>query len=147
MTLKQLSDLRHAKMCATSSMPPSYIPKYKYEDRTANGLTRAIIDYINYTGGFAERISTTGRLIDNSTMVTNVVGITKSYGGKKWIKGSGTKGSADISATINGKSVKIEVKIGKDRQSDDQKEYQRKTEQSGGRYIIATSFEQFISQL
>jgi len=146
-TLKDLQAWKHYKDCLKSSMKPEYVPKYNYTDKTANGLTRAVIDYINFSGGFAERISTTGRIIDNSTTVTNVIGQTKSYGGKKYIPGTGTKGSADISATIHGKSVKIEVKIGKDRQSEDQKQYQARTLASGGIYIIAKTFEDFIKEL
>ena len=99
-----------------------------YDPKTANGLTKMIVDWINYNGGQAERISTTGRYI---------------VAQKKWIKGSGTKGSADISATIKGRSVKIEVKIGKDRQSVYQKAYQKSIEKAGGIYYIAKDFDSF----
>jgi hypothetical protein len=60
------------------------------------------------------------------------------------VYGTGTRGTADISATIAGKSVKIEVKIGSDRQSPAQHEYQKAVEQAGGIYFIASSFEQFM---
>ena len=147
MTLKGLSLLKQTiDSVKYPNMPIDYIPLYKYTDKTANGLTRCIIDYLEFNGCQAERISTTGRMVDNTKTFTNVIGITKQIGSKKWIKGSGTKGSADISATINGKSVKIEVKIGKDRQSEHQKKYQESIEKSGGIYLIATSFEDFIKQ-
>lgn len=45
--------------------------------------------------------------------------------------------------TANGKAVKIEIKIGRDRQSEAQKRYQEQIERAGGLYVIATSFEQF----
>ena len=147
MTLKGLSLLKQTiDSVKYPNMPIDYIPLYKYTDKTANGLTRCIIDYLEFNGCQAERISTTGRMVDNTKTFTNVLGITKQIGSKKWIKGSGTKGSADISATINGKSVKIEVKIGKDRQSEHQKKYQESIEKSGGIYLIAKSFEHFIKQ-
>lgn len=147
MTLKGLSLLKQTiDSVKYPNMPIDYIPLYKYTDKTANGLTRCIIDYLEFNGCQAERISTTGRMVDNTKTFTNVLGITKQIGSKKWIKGSGTKGSADISATINGKSVKIEVKIGKDRQSEHQKKYQESIEKSGGIYWIAKSFEDFIKQ-
>ena len=147
MTLKGLSLLKQTiDSVKYPNMPIDYIPLYKYTDKTANGLTRCIIDYLEFNGCQAERISTTGRMVDNTKTFTNVIGITKQIGSKKWIKGSGTKGSADISATINGKSVKIEVKIGKDRQSEHQKKYQESIEKSGGIYLIAKSFEDFIKQ-
>jgi hypothetical protein len=148
MTLKELSLLKQSIDAKKyPNMPLDYIPLFKYTDKTANGLTRCIIDYLTLQGYQAERISTTGRMVDNTKTFTNVLGITKQIGSKKWIKGSGTKGSADISATIKGKSVKIEVKIGKDRQSEYQKAYQQSIENSGGLYLIATSFEQFINNI
>ena len=147
MTLKGLSLLKQTiDSVKYPNMPIDYIPLYKYTDKTANGLTRCIIDYLEFNGCQAERISTTGRMVDNTKTFTNVLGITKQIGSKKWIKGSGSKGSADISATINGKSVKIEVKIGKDRQSEHQIKYQQSIEKSGGIYLIAKSFEDFIKQ-
>ena len=54
-----------------------------------------------------------------------------------------TKGSADISATIQGKSVKIEIKWGNDRQSPAQAKYQAEIVQAGGIYLIVHTFDQF----
>jgi hypothetical protein len=62
----------------------------------------------------------------------------------KWTPGQSTKGTADISATIRGRSVKIEIKYGKDRQSDAQKEYQAAIERAGGVYIIVRDFDSFV---
>jgi hypothetical protein len=117
--------------------PQDYIPKTMYKDSTANGLTRAICDYINYNGYQAERINTMGTAREKKTTAGKVIGVT-------WTKGTSTAGSADISATIKGRSVKIEVKIGKDRQSDAQKRYQENIEKAGGTYIIAKDFDSFV---
>ena len=117
--------------------PPDYIPKTMYKDSTANGLTKAICDYINYNGYQAERINTMGTAREKKTTAGKVIGVT-------WTKGTSTAGSADISATIKGRSVKIEVKIGKDRQSDAQKRYQENIEKAGGIYIIAKNFDSFV---
>jgi hypothetical protein len=113
----------------------------KYKDNSANALTKCIIDFLTFSGFQAERINTTGRMIDNTKQFTDVVGFRREIGGKKWIKGTGTKGSADISATIKGRSVKIEVKFAKDRQSEAQKEYQATIERAGGTYVIARDFD------
>lgn len=123
----------------------------KYSDKKANGLTNCIIDFIIFNGGQAERISNAGRYIDQSKIVTDILGHQKKIGTGKWIPGQGTNGTADISSTIlvlmNGKkvglSVKIEVKIGNDKQSAAQKRYQADVESSGGRYMIARSFDDF----
>lgn len=55
-----------------------------------------------------------------------------------------TVGTADISATIRGRSVKIEVKIGRDRQSEAQKRYQASIEAAGGIYYIARNIDDFM---
>lgn len=117
----------------------------RYSDKTANGLTKCIIDFIRFKGGQAERISNTGRPIDRRYNYTDVAGVNRSIGSIEWIKGSGTNGTADISATIKGLSVKIEVKIGRDKQSNDQKKYQQQVESAGGLYVIAKDFEGFYS--
>lgn len=117
----------------------------KYEDKTANGLTKCVIDYLTFSGYQAERISSGGRFIDNRETYQDVIGRTKTIGSGKWIPGSTTKGTADISATVKGRSIKIEVKIGKDRQSEAQKKYQAQIEKAGGIYIIVKTFEDFLT--
>ncbi len=147
--LKELGYRKASFLRAKYPIVPAHaISKGKpYSDKMANGLTRCIIDSINHSGGQAERISNTGRVIDKSYTYQDVIGKTKTIGSVKWIPGSGTNGSADISATIAGRSVKIEVKIGKDKLSEDQKKYRDQIEASGGIYIVARSYEGFVLEL
>ena len=144
-SLKQLSDLQHAYACSRTKLPPDYVVRTKYNDSTANGLTKCVIDYINLSGGQAERISNTGRYIDESRIVTDVLGNRKKIGTGKYIKGQGTNGTADISATFKGKSIKIEIKM-KDKQSEVQKEYQQAIERAGGIYFICHNFDEFLDK-
>lgn len=109
----------------------------------ANDITKAIIKFLRLSGHQAERINTMGRTIDNRKTVYDCLGHARQIGSTKYIPTTGTKGSADISATIQGRSVKIEVKAGRDRQSDAQKQYQADIERAGGVYIIAHSFDEF----
>jgi hypothetical protein len=120
------------------------MPIKHYEVTKANGLTQAVIAVIRCTGYQAERINTTGRQIDNRKEFTDVVGIRRTVGSLTWIPGTGTKGSADISATIQGRSVKIEIKIGRDRQSQAQLDYQADVERAGGIYVIIKTLEDFF---
>lgn len=124
------------------SMPEYARTVPRYSDKTANGLTKCVIDYIRLTGGLAERINSTGRYIDNSQVFEDVLGRKRSIGTGQWLPTSGMKGTADVSATIRGRSVKIEIKM-KDRQSEDQKKYQQAVEQAGGIYLIIRSFQEF----
>lgn len=116
----------------------------RFDDRTANGLTKCILAFLQMEGWQGERVNVMGRPIDNRRTYTDVVGKTRQVGSLSWIKSTATPGSADIAATINGRSVKVEVKIGADRQSRAQKDYQRAVEQAGGLYVIAKDFESFI---
>jgi hypothetical protein len=141
-----LNDLRELYLTDHRQRFPS-LPEYartapRYSDRTANGLTQCVIDYIRLHGGQAERINSTGRYIDRSQTYTDVIGRTRTIGSGQWIPTSGVKGTADVSATIRGRSVKIEIKM-KDKQSEDQKRYQEAVEAAGGVYLIVRSFAEF----
>lgn len=116
----------------------------KHTDLTANGLTKAIIRWIELHGGQAERINTQGNFIKGKTVGVGMYGVKHLQG--KYVPSGSTKGSADISATIKGKTWKIEIKIGRDKQSDSQKKYQADIEAAGGKYSIVRSFDDFISK-
>ena len=118
-----------------------------YRDKTANELTKAIIAFFEILGGIGERINSMGKVIDNrKTYQDPINNQTKVIGSIDWVKGTSTDGTADISATVFGLSVKVEVKIGNDRQSEAQKRYQERIEQAGGIYIIARSFDGFLHE-
>ncbi|MCB0739356.1 MAG: hypothetical protein KDC92_17750 [Bacteroidetes bacterium] len=132
-SVKKLEQLAFDDIKARNPNFP-YPPKRIYRDDSTNNLTKCIVDWICLNGYQAERINSTGR-----RFIVN--------GAERWIKGSGTIGTADISATIRGRSVKIEVKCkatGDKYQSKHQKQYQQQIEQAGGVYIIARDFNQFI---
>lgn len=142
--LTVLNDLYYKSMrLKYPSFPISYIAPPKYKDTSANGLTKCIIEFLNMSGHQAERISNTGRQIDNRKTYSDTLGQSRTIGSITWIKGTGTNGTSDISATIKGRSVKVEVKIGKDKQSDQQQEYQKQIESAGGIYYLAQDFESF----
>jgi hypothetical protein len=142
--LKELAELEYqARYQDKPDFPENARFKRRYSDRTANGLAKAIIDWIRLNGGHAERINTMGRPIDRTKVTTNTLGQRQRIGSVEWIPGGGQRGSADISATIYGKSVKIEIKM-KDRQSPEQREYQQQIEAAGGEYWLVRSFAEFL---
>lgn len=129
------------------SFPERYLPDYKNTDNSTNGLTRCVVDFLNYSGHFAERISNTGRYIAGET-IDGVNGKFTTQG--KFIKGSGRNGTSDISAKIklpNHKfaiPVSIEIKWKKDRQSSDQKKYEQDMNNVGAVYVIVKTFDGFM---
>ena len=144
--LKQLNSLEFDDLQTRHpDIRPELLPRPAYKDKTANELTKSIINWIRLNGGQSERISVTGRMIDRRKLFTDCLGHYREIGSTQWIKSSMQRGSADVSAIIKKKSVKIEIKVGKDKQRPDQVNYQRSVEAAGGIYFIATSFEQFYT--
>jgi len=118
---------------AYPNMPAVCIPKPDYKVNTTNGMTKAIVDFIRFSGGHAERVHTMGRQI-------------KAKSGKQiWIQTTATKGSSDIHAIWHGRTLAIEVKNAatRDRISAKQQEYGRLITMAGGVYYVATTFESF----
>jgi hypothetical protein len=108
---------------------PEYALAYrKQNDSTANGLTSCITNYITLCGGFASRISNQG-----------------TYRAKfaRYTPSTSRKGIADVMATYKGLSLHIEVKIGRDKQSDHQCQVELDVIKSGGYYFIARNFTEF----
>lgn len=123
--------------------PENYLCLSDWKVNNSNSLTKYIIYFLKINGYQAERISCTGRYIDQSYEYTDVVGFRRRIGTGTWIKSSMTKGTSDISAIIKGIAIKIEVKWNKDKVSKEQLEYKQQVENSGGIYLIIRTFEEF----
>lgn len=143
--IKQLKEL---SLAHSRTMHPD-LPDYarvsrKYTDKNANGLTRCIKDFLQFSGHQCERIAVTGRYIDQSRIVRDCLGHKRKIGSGKWIRTSMQVGTADLSAVVYGRAVKIEVKQN-DRQSEAQKAYQQQIERAGGVYWLVRNFDEFLS--
>ena len=93
----------------------------------SNGLTTFIINFLNWSGYRATRINTMGRQING-----------------KFIPSATRKGTADISATVKGKSVMIEIKVGSDRPRTEQLAEQQRERNAGGIYEFVHTPEGFF---
>ena len=105
-----------------------YLCPRRFRDDDANSLTACIVKYITLKGGFASRINSTG-VYD------------KRLG--KYRTGTQKKGIADVWATYKGLSLQIEIKAGKDRQSDVQRKVEADQTAAGGKYYLARNFTDF----
>lgn len=108
----------------------------------SNGLTKFIINAVNYLGGNATRISSAGRLIDAPERQASGTILTV----KKYIPSTTRKGTADVTATIKGRSVKWEVKVGNDKPSIYQLAEQQRELNAGGFYFFVHTPEEFWQQ-
>lgn len=105
----------------------------KVAPETANGITAAIIRVVNMRPRcVAYRV--------------NNVGV---WDEKKQIRRGGNteKGLPDIFCCLDGRFVVIEVKAGKDRQSEEQQHRQFEIERAGGIYLLIHSKDEFLTWL
>lgn len=107
----------------------------------ANGLTRAIINYLTWQGHRATRINSQGQLVKGAERQPsgNILTV------RQWRPGSTRRGTADISATINGRSVMLEVKTCKDKPSSYQLAEQQRERKAGGIYEFIHTIEEFFT--
>ena len=115
------------------------LPKKK-KSSPANQLTSDIMDYLLDLECAVARINTTG-IYDEKL--------------GRYRKSGSTNGVEDINCTYPlkfkgitiGLTLAIEVKIGKDKMSDDQIKRKQRIELAGGIYIVAKEMEQFKTDL
>ena len=141
MNLNDLTKLAMMKKIAEHPLVPLHAlpPVRPFKDSSSNELTRAIVEFVRLTGHYADRINNTG-IYDSKT--------------GKWRKGGTRRGISDIIANKmiehNGRKfsimVAIEVKVGRDKMSEHQLKVQAEVQKSGGVYIIAKTWEQFIKE-
>jgi len=148
MTLKQLNDLeRTAAREKHPTIPERLLVSRTHTDRTANGLTKAIQRWAELMGYQAKRVNVMGIPVDNRQVVTDYLGMKRQIGSVQYRPSGSTKGAADISIIAQGRAIECEIKVGNDRQSPAQREYQVKVERAGGVYLIAHTFEQFTEEI
>jgi hypothetical protein len=132
--LKQLK-LDHIKKTAPGFFEASggYAMAVKpYSDDTANGLTRCIEDFINHSGGYCNRVSTTGTM--------------RKIGGQmKWTKGNSNTGAPDLRFIYQSRSGDVEVKIGRDKLSQAQERELQRIKDAGGLAFVAKDFDSFLN--
>lgn len=112
----------------------------KLPKQTANGLTNTIINFLMWNGHRATRIGSTGRIIKSPERQASGTILQTA----KYIPGTTRKGAADISSTIHGRSVMLEIKVGKDRPSPYQLREQALERAAGGQYEFIHTFEEFL---
>lgn len=94
-----------------------------------NSLTNAVINFLLAQGHFASRIQSQGQYHPTRG---------------RWIKSKVRRGIGDIIACIDGQFWMIEIKTGKDRQSEYQKSVETDVKKAGGKYIIVKAFGEFL---
>jgi hypothetical protein len=138
---RRQADRRRALVLVNSTAEPSPAPavppkpQRRAKNNLANNLTSEIVASLLLAGVHAYRVNTTGTY-------RPAIG--------KWVSGKVTKGVSDILGTLpgSGRSIAIEVKIGKDTLSEDQKTFLANVVRCGGIAIEARdTYKDFYQKL
>lgn len=65
----------------------------------------------------------------------------------RWRKSGTTAGIADVQVTHEGRVYNFEIKIGKDRQSDVQRDVEARLLRAGGHYAIIKRYDDFLNEI
>lgn len=95
---------------------------------SANALTRRVVEYIRNNGHFATRLQSTGTYRDDL---------------KKFVPSQQRSGLPDVMAVVDSRACYVEIKIGKDTLSDDQKKAIAELQQAGAAVFVASDFDAF----
>jgi hypothetical protein len=95
---------------------------------TANGLQSFITSHATWMGCHANRINTVGRKVND-----------------KWITGTTKKGTADVALIIQGRSIHLEIKAGKDIASPQQLKQQEQVRKAGGVYEFIRTVDEYFA--
>lgn len=123
-------EIEFTQVCKSGFYVGPVLPKV----HTANGLQSFIVNYLDWTGCYGNRINTTGRKI-----------FSKKQNKEIWITGTTKNGTGDTVACLKGKMIWFEVKIGSDTPKDKQIEQQRKIMRSGGKYYFVKNTDEFLT--
>lgn len=104
----------------------------RFRDDSANNLTNCIQAWCKVYDAHFQRMNSQGQYDARL---------------KIWRKSGSTKGVSDALLVYQGKTIHIEIKYGKDKQSNVQKDMQSSIEASGGICWVIKSYDGFIDQI
>lgn len=97
---------------------------------SANALTKRIVEHIRNRGHFATRLQSTGTYREDL---------------KKFVPSQQRVGLPDVMAVIASQAAFIEIKVGRDRLSVDQKNAIDELEKAGAVVFVAHDFDSFVT--
>lgn len=118
------------------------LPKFP-DVTTANGLTQFVVNFLDWNGSYGNRINTVGRVIKAGRDIQTINGTIKAK--TVMIKSATKRGTADVQAVINGRSLALEIKVGKDRMSEAQLKQQQAVQNAGGYYYVIRDVDTFLA--
>lgn len=147
MTLASFTELYHSYKYTGSTVPVHAQPKKKFSDKKANDLTKLILAYFEMKGVKAWRQASEGRFIKGREY-KDWMGRPREEKGFFIPRSKAAVGIGDVAFILSkGRFGSCEIKIGKDRQRPEQKQFQAEIEASGAIYFIAKDWESFYTNI
>ena len=115
----------------------------RFSDDSSPRLIKCFLSVPKLKEHQAEGIGSTWKIIARTKSSIEVVGKRITIGQYDWPYGNGANGTADKSAIIDGRSEKIDIKIGSEPLNYHISNYQEYVKKAGGLSLITWSFEQF----
>lgn len=144
MTLKDLQTEYYKNFTASHpTIPLHAIPSKVFRDNSANELTKTIKAFCDMRGIMCQRTGNEGRYRPGKQVV-DVIGRTRLMKGT-YLPGQ-NNGQGDLCLTIKGKVHWVEVKIGRDKQSDVQKDFEAQVKRAGGVYVVVKDWAGFYNE-
>lgn len=131
-SVKRLESDYFAWKYRNSSIPEHCRFKTSFRDDTANGLAKCIDVWARINNAFYQRQNSQGQYDSRLG---------------RWRKSGTTKGIADVQVIYNGRACNFEIKIGRDRQSDIQKDVEARIKTAGGHYAIIKCYDDFLNEI
>lgn len=141
----KLADIKRRTPLAYEASGGATMKLKPYNDRTSNGLTKCIMDYLRFKDHYVNRVNVQGQpRIHRIPKYSLLSGRVEHSEKVTYTKSMTAKGTADIDSIIKGKAVKIEIKIGADRMSPEQVQQSLLIQAAGGIYYVARNMEDFV---
>ena len=142
--MKTLESLRRDKYRGHAATTTSYFNHVfaVKQPKKASELESLIDEYCTLSNAECTKNHSEGRQIVSKTNVTDVLGRSNSITDVKHIPSTTRRGTSDLTVVKDGKALYVEVKL-KDRQSEAQKQWQKRVEGFGNTYVIVRNIDEF----
>lgn len=142
-TLKQMA-VEYKKYQAPYK-PEHLITTKNYSDKNEAELRKSMKDFFFFLGGISEKVRNQGVEVKTKKQQVHHFDGQRQVDGTKKVPSGQFPGTSDQHTIVHSVHPKMEIKIGRDYQSPEQKEYERRVIKAGGLYVIVKSFDDVLN--
>lgn len=123
----------------------TFYSKTNHRQYLSKFIESVILKMLRAKGADPVKVQDSGKYIDNSKTVSDILGILRIIGSGEYVKDATVRpGRADVRCFYNGKMYNLEVKVGADRMSEAQINEQQRATLNGEEYVIIKTIDDFL---